>query len=81
MANRTFSANRTTASREETIARRAYELWEQAGRPQGQSAAHWYQAEAELAPPVREPARTEPATARPPRRTEISTPRTALRSR
>ena len=30
------------------IARRAYEIYEAAGRPQGQEVAHWLQAEAEI---------------------------------
>lgn len=31
------------------ISRRAYLLWEQEGRPEGQAQAHWLQAEAEAA--------------------------------
>ncbi len=30
------------------IAKRAYELWEQAGRPHGHDKQHWLQAEAEV---------------------------------
>lgn len=30
------------------IARRAYELWEQSGRPHGKHLEHWLQAESEL---------------------------------
>jgi hypothetical protein len=30
------------------IAKRAYELWEKAGRPHGQDKQHWLQAEAEF---------------------------------
>jgi hypothetical protein len=30
------------------ILRRAYEIWESEGRPQGRDKAHWYLAEAEL---------------------------------
>ena len=33
---------------EERIRHRAYELWEQAGRPPGQSEKYWQQARAEL---------------------------------
>lgn len=33
--------------RNEWIARRAYELWEQAGHPVGQDDQHWSQASAE----------------------------------
>jgi hypothetical protein len=32
----------------EKVAARAYEIWQQAGRPDGQHEAHWYQAEREL---------------------------------
>jgi hypothetical protein len=34
--------------REQAIRERAYVLWEQDGRPEGQSLAHWSQAEAEI---------------------------------
>lgn len=34
-------------SREEWITKRAYDLWEQAGRPDGQDHEHWAQASAE----------------------------------
>lgn len=34
-------------NREEWIARRAFELWEQEGQPEGQEHAHWAQASAE----------------------------------
>ena len=33
---------------EEAIRERAYTLWEQDGRPEGRSLAHWFKAEAEL---------------------------------
>lgn len=36
------------AATREKIAARAYEIWEKAGRPDGQHEAHWYQAEREL---------------------------------
>ncbi|MGH8018826.1 MAG: DUF2934 domain-containing protein [Opitutaceae bacterium] len=32
----------------EAIERRAFELWEQSGRPEGHSEEHWHQAEREL---------------------------------
>ncbi len=35
--------------RHERIAHRAYRIWEEAGRPEGQDAEHWAAAEAELA--------------------------------
>jgi hypothetical protein len=59
---------------EEKIRARAHEIWERAGRPEGQHLAHWQQAEAELssnAAPRAARARKEPvpevgpATARP----------------
>ena len=34
--------------REEQIRRRAYEIWEGGGRPEGSHEAHWQQAEREL---------------------------------
>ena len=34
--------------REQAIRERAYALWEQDGRPEGRSLAHWSQAEAEI---------------------------------
>lgn len=36
-------------SREERVRRRAYELWEAAGKPAGDHERFWHQAEAELA--------------------------------
>ncbi len=35
--------------REEWISKRAYELWEQAGRPEGQDEEQWHAASAEWA--------------------------------
>jgi Protein of unknown function (DUF2934) len=35
--------------KEQAIRERAYALWEQDGRPEGRSLAHWSQAEAEIA--------------------------------
>jgi len=40
------SSNSTFA---ESISRRAYELWEQEGRPEGNDMRHWLQAEQEIA--------------------------------
>jgi hypothetical protein len=37
------------ADKYETIRRRAYEIWERNGRPEGRDDAHWREAEAELA--------------------------------
>ena len=36
-------------SREHAIRERAYALWQQDGRPEGRSLAHWSQTEAEIA--------------------------------
>jgi hypothetical protein len=33
---------------EQTIRERAYALWEQDGRPEGRSLAHWFKAEGEI---------------------------------
>jgi Asp-tRNA(Asn)/Glu-tRNA(Gln) amidotransferase B subunit len=42
----------------DAIAKRAYELWEQAGKPAGQETEHWLQAEAEIM--QRRESRSEP---------------------
>ncbi len=34
---------------EQRIRERAYEIWEHAGRPEGQATEHWHQAEIEIA--------------------------------
>jgi hypothetical protein len=36
--------DRTLDLTEEAIAARAYEIWEERGRPEGQSEAHWFEA-------------------------------------
>ncbi len=41
-----------TSPSSDTIARRAYELWEQAGRPDGRDQEFWLCAEAELTAPA-----------------------------
>lgn len=33
----------------EAIRRRAYEIWEREGRPEGQAEAHWFAAQADMA--------------------------------
>lgn len=38
---------------EAEISARAYDIWEQAGRPEGQAESHWYQAIEELSTPER----------------------------
>ncbi|NBB81982.1 MAG: DUF2934 domain-containing protein, partial [Alphaproteobacteria bacterium] len=54
---------------EELIARRAYEIWEREGRPNGRDADHWAQARWELmgeaATATLDPAPTDPAPADP----------------
>jgi len=52
---------RTEVAHEE-IARRAHELWEQEGRPEGRHGEHWLAAEAQLRGPGPAPAATAPAT-------------------
>jgi hypothetical protein len=52
--NRTANGKPAVAKRRENdvhdrIQRRAYELWEREGRPQGREAANWLQAEHEIA--------------------------------
>lgn len=37
---------------EDDIARKAYELWEAEGRPEGRDIAHWHQAERNITDPV-----------------------------
>ena len=50
-----------TTEREDRIRRRAHELWQQAGEPEGQDARFWREAEQEIergegqAPPARPP--------------------------
>jgi hypothetical protein len=34
--------------REERIRRRAYDIWEREGRPEGRASEHWYRAAVEL---------------------------------
>ena len=34
---------------EQRIRERAYQIWEEAGRPEGKAVEHWLQAEAEIA--------------------------------
>lgn len=40
---------------ETDVARKAYELWEAEGRPEGRDVAHWHQAERDVTEPVIEP--------------------------
>jgi hypothetical protein len=63
------------ASRQDRIAQRAYEIWEQSGRPHGQDHAHWFQAESELASAATTAPITPPMAAREPRRQTTPPPR------
>jgi hypothetical protein len=46
--NSTSSTETSATSSPDAISRRAYELWEQEGRPEGNDMRHWLQAEKEL---------------------------------
>lgn len=46
----------------DAVSRRAYELWEQEGRPEGSDLRHWLQAEQELNGPRTEDAYSAPGT-------------------
>jgi hypothetical protein len=48
MSPKNFSTNGGGSSQQARIAQRAHEIWEQAGRPEGQALTHWLQAEAEM---------------------------------
>ncbi len=37
-------------SREDKVRLRAYQIWEDEGRPEGEDIAHWYRAEGEIEP-------------------------------
>ncbi len=58
---------------QETIAVRAYGIWQEQGRPAGQDVQHWLQAEAELAAAAAAP--TKPVRKRTTRRTTTTTRR------
>ncbi|MEB2846526.1 DUF2934 domain-containing protein [Rhizobiales bacterium RZME27] len=47
--------------REEWIAKRSYQLWEEAGRPEGQDHQHWVQASAEWDSGKAMPSSSKPA--------------------
>jgi hypothetical protein len=49
------------ASHEE-IARRAYEIFIERGRPEGRDQEHWFAAESQLAPTLRPPPQAKPAS-------------------
>ena len=48
------------SSIEETVRRRAYQLWEQAGQPEGRSEEFWFAARAELENAARTAGKKEP---------------------
>ncbi len=48
---------------DDEIARKAYRLWEEEGRPEGRDKAHWHQAEQDLSEPVVDPIESVPAPA------------------
>src|SRR5260221_12169351 len=60
-------------SRQDRIRERAYQLWEQAGRPSGRDLEHWARAEAELR--VAPPAAPAPAAPAPPAVAMVQPPR------
>ncbi len=53
----------SSESRETMIRRKAYELWEAEGRPDGQHERHWHDAERYYAEPSVEPAAENPGPA------------------
>jgi hypothetical protein len=52
-----------TADIREKVTQRAFEIWEQAGRPEGQDLDHWLMAEAELTAPPKKAAAPRKAAA------------------
>ncbi|NTH49325.1 DUF2934 domain-containing protein [Agrobacterium rhizogenes] len=38
------------SSREDKVRLRAYQIWEDEGRPEGEAIAHWYRADSEIEP-------------------------------
>lgn len=67
----TKSENRITDLSRDSIAQRAYEIWEREGRPEGRAFDHWLAAEAELRPTATVSRATSPAAVatKPQRRT------------
>ena len=58
--------------REQAIRERAYALWEQDGRPEGRSLAHWSQAEAEIGTEPRAAAPNKPKLVKAERRRRVT---------
>jgi hypothetical protein len=48
-ASKTAAPRRSKEDERDRIQRRAYELWESEGRPEGRERTHWLQAEREIA--------------------------------
>ena len=48
MANKVSETNLTIGPSQDAIARRAYEIWESEGRPDGRATEHWLRAVSEL---------------------------------
>jgi hypothetical protein len=59
-------------SREEAIRERAYALWEQDGRPEGRSLAHWSRAETEIGAEQPAAAPNKPKLAKSERRRRVT---------
>lgn len=47
-SNPTANSSASTSASADAISRRAYEIWEKEGRPEGSDLRHWLQAEQEL---------------------------------
>ena len=58
--------------REQVIRERAYALWEQDGRPEGRSLAHWSQAETEIGAEQQAAAPNEPKRIKSQRRRKVT---------
>jgi hypothetical protein len=48
MVKKDFETDTASNVGREAIARRAYEIWESEGRPEGQAMEHWFRAVSEL---------------------------------
>jgi len=70
-----------TDDRQERIRRRAHEIWEQAGRPEGANMEHWNQATAEIDGAVKPKAKAAPkkAAAAKPKAAEAEKPAKAAK--
>ena len=76
MAKKVSKSDATDAGSQEAIARRAYEIWESEGRPDGRAMEHWLRAVSELkAQDGGQPHRESPESAPTQRTSRRSTPR------